>query len=226
MKRLRLFTMILCFACFSAQLQIGAQDRSQLKGNQSGLTITATQIEEQHCENYPQSFSVFLKLTLRFKNNSDEKVILSRQPSDLNHVRVSTSTETFSHGEFIYNPSPYEVGTSPPNIEPFGSAPDVERFIVLDPGAEYQTLAWTEVLADLTTTHRKTQNTGPTAGQYVMQVLVQPWPYEQRDSNALVAQWSSWGRLAIMTIPSNIFTIDLPKSKHGISCRSFKRPVQ
>lgn len=204
-----------------------AQEKLTTPSIASLLTVTATQIGEQHCQNYPDDFAVFVRLRLRFRNESSGKVILARQVESPVRVRVSTSLEALKEGRFIYHPSVSEVTNQPRKLEKVGDAPDPARFITLEPKGEFVTETWSTVLANLSTSLRKTPDIGPTAGEYVMQLFVKTWPYTSvpdEEVRRVAKRWNSWGSLMTETLLSEPIAIELPKIKHSIACSEFRRP--
>ena len=189
----------------------------------NGLTATVSQSGEQHCKSYPHLFAVFIHLSIKYTNSSNHPIIVARMPM-INRERVSLSRVAFGQEKFIYSPRPYGVTPGEPKPLLFGKQPDADRFMILAPGAEYRTSAWTEVLADLTKDQHATMHSGPLAGRYVMQVYVHPWPYDPTVAAQVAETWKKWGSLAYRRVPSNIFDITLPKEKSGTSCERFRVP--
>ena len=210
-------------------LQCSSSPEDAVAGSQSvNVIATAEQVAEQHCQNYPDNFSVFVKLRLQLRNNSHERIIMARQVAPPVHLRISTSPDNLNAGRFIYNPSVSEVSSNAAKAEAFSDAPDPARFVVLDPGAQFEADTWAVVLADLSKPFREGLTNGLSSGRYVMQIFVRTWPYSTLDESevARIAQeWQSHGNLVTATVPSSSFTITLPRTKHAVACSLFRAPI-
>lgn len=194
---------------------------------QPQLTVTASEVEMRYCQSYSDQFSVFLKLNLQFRNESEGKIILSRHLASPIRVRVSVSSEAFQQEKFIYEPSVMAMEAQAPKREKFGDVPDAKRFATVDSGAAFSAEAWAVLIADLTTDQRKTPRTGPTAGEFVMQVFVPTWPYSSTESELqkIATNWKPQGTLITENTASRPFSITLPKVARAVPCVRFKAPT-
>ena len=225
MRRLRTVPLIVSLMLL-ARWSVGQGDTAPA-AREKLLSLSVKQLGEQHCQSYPDAFSVALRLGSRLRNESSEKIIVARNLGSPFHASVSTSSEELKQGHFVYDPSVLEVSNQNPSpSEKFEERPDFARFVILDPGDEFETETWAHVIADLTTSQRPSANYGPTAGQYFMQVQLRTWPYaatEESEMRRIEETWRPWGILFTAAIKSRPFPITLPEIKRGISCEPAKR---
>jgi hypothetical protein len=190
------------------------------------LDVSAEQVESQYCLNYPNSYSVFFKVRVRYANTSDRPVILRKDSLDISRVQVASSLATAEKKTFVYAPHPLAVSASKPARPVFGPLPDSERFVILDSEKSFSIDQWTELLA---ASEAKTANPGPLFGQnYVMRLIVWTWPSdEESDAAALAKEWQQWGQLQTETVESAFFPIHmppLPRRNKSESCDRFPIP--
>lgn len=93
------------------------QDGIVPAGRENLVSLTAMQLGEQHCQNYPDAFSVSLRLLIRLRNESSERVIVSKRLNPPFRVTVSTSLEELNQGHFVYSRSILEVTNENPKLE-------------------------------------------------------------------------------------------------------------
>jgi hypothetical protein len=225
---------ILCLFCLISTVILFAGHEEPKVLEPSGqsavrnLEVEVTGLGEQRsCKSQPNLYVVYIETNIRIRNLSNRAVILSRVLSPALRARISLSAIEADKGKFVYNPIPDEVTAQIPESPHFGSAPDPASFVVLAPGREYETATWAGVLADLDA-QQLPQRPAMTSGNFVMQVFVRTWPYENlglETFEKIKNRWSATGNLLDeVDSSSNFYPVFFPHSPVSPPCDKFKAP--
>src|SRR5579864_5107641 len=104
---------------------------------ESGLTLSARVVGQRYCHVDPEAFSVFMDVSLRFTNVTNQPVILSKNV-EAGVVRVAKSIQAAKNGDVEVEPSPDYFPSKLPSAPRFGKVPDPKDFVVLASGASYE----------------------------------------------------------------------------------------
>jgi len=184
---------------------------------EENLAVTIRVVGQKYCHVDLESFSVLMKVKLRFVNVSDRPVILSRQVRSPGIIRVAASVEAAKMGEFEYAPNVDAFTKESPSVPSFGDSPDPGLFVVLAPGGAYEATVPSGVFG----------TTKPVGGHgllpavtHVLQLGVSTWPYSTSpiETRRLRAAWSGFGQLATGIVYSGFVPFAIPKKFENPPC--------
>jgi hypothetical protein len=191
----------------------------------SDLSLKTKVLGQKYC--YPDSVgsSMYIDLGLRFTNVSDHPVILSRKIESPDVVRVAGSVEAAKKEDYDYDPHGFSVVQELPAAPRFGKSPDPKHFVILPPGASYETTVPSGVLGVINPSPAEKVRGLSSGNSYVLQVRVGTWPYQwpyfesAADVRKLADRWGTYGRLAYGTVYSDFTPFSVPKEFKNPPCK-------
>jgi hypothetical protein len=189
------------------------------------LVLHAEITSQTYCHVDVETFSVQMKIKLRFSNVSDHNVILSRLIESPSTIRVAKTVDEAQKGNLEYNPVTDYFPGKLPDAPRFGDRPDPKYFITLAPKESYETTVVSGVFGAVEPTRAaRTKGLLP-KGDHVLQLGVGTWPYQwpyfmtSDKSEELSQRWAGHGHLARSTIFSDFAGFAIPEHFKNPPCK-------
>jgi hypothetical protein len=203
--------MLLCFACSAVFYARAKVDTPQ---GRPPLQLTTSIVNQRYCAGDEDLDSLQLELRLCYTNIGRQPLILYKGSNNISCVMASHNAEDAAAGRFEANGSVTTV-TAESHVEIEAAAPG-EMFLVLPPGASYETEAEVSVLV---ARGGVSQVAGAvTAGEYVLQVKVPTWTESDDLAKKLRRRWRQGGFLWFEPITATPMPFRVEKQRPVVSC--------
>jgi len=169
------------------------------------------------CSEDGVGYPVTLVIRTTVTNESDRRLILSREFSTGSHYRVASSPTRGALGDYELEFSAMEVAPGDAPQPEFGPEPDPARFVVVHPGSTYQTDVAQGLLAG---NEQALAELAPGAdggfvlpGSHALQTTIRTWPHifvEWGTTERLRRQWKPFGDLVTADVHTPFLWFDLP----------------
>jgi hypothetical protein len=205
-------------------------DQGKDKNPENLLTAHIEVTRQAYCHLDDESFGAYIHLSVRFTNVSDRAVILSRKLESPFVVRVARDAESAKRNEFLYNPDVLigPLTEVPPWAPSFGKAPNPKLFVLLAPGANFETVIRSGVVGISNDATKIQAGLLAKGGSYLFQVGVSTWPYDypffnfKTSAEELKHRWSKFGDLSTGMVYSDFTPFTLPE--HLVNPRCSTKP--
>lgn len=202
---------LMCFACSGVFYARTEANRHQQK---SSLQLTTGSVNQRYCAGDEDLDSLQLELRLCYTNIGRQPLILYKGSNNISRVTVSRNAEEATAGRFEANGSVTRV-TDGSRVDVEGSTPG-EMFVVLPPGASYQTEAEVSVLVARGDANKVVG--AITAGEYVLQVEVPTWAESDDLAKKLRRRWRQSGFLWYDPVTSTPMPFRVEKQRPVMNC--------
>ena len=157
-----------------------------------------------------------MELQLLYRNNGHQDVILYKGSSIAYRLMVSASIEDAEMRRYILDRSITTDVVGTPEITR-GSEPD-KNFVILGPGATFETTASTEAVLFLKRNDEAKAADALGTGEYVLQLEVSTFPYAPSVADELRQHWKARGELWVSGIASTPMTFKIEKARTAVDC--------
>jgi hypothetical protein len=194
----------------SAKPEVGV---SRIVNRDSPLQLTASVTNQRYCKGDGEYDSLRLTTHLRFKNVSDQRVILYKGSNTVIRTTVGSSVEDIENERLlddlkfsVYTQGGYDIDTPSPG----------QAFIILPPGGSFEKDADTVVMVS------KKAKVGAVmpGGKYYMQVTVSTFHETEDLARQLYRRWKSYGELWFDPISSMPVRLNVPANRDKSDCKT------
>jgi hypothetical protein len=169
------------------------------------------------CSEDGVGYPVTIVVRVAVANQTSRPLILSREFSAAPYYHVAASVEQSERGEHEANGGDLEIQAGGVPEPKFGPGPERSRFVVVPPGATYETETRTGFLAG---DRRALERLAPSRtsgfvlpGQHVIQSTIRTWPYvfvKRGTVEHLRHRWRRIGDLVAETVETPYLPFELP----------------
>jgi len=190
-------------------LEVGS-GRSQAGTSGAALQASAEILDQRYCHSDNDSFSVLMKIRLKFRNASDHRIILARGIQSPGIIHVAKTVEDAQNKRFEYSPAIDRFTKEAVPSPSFGDSPGQKDFTILAAGESYETTVPSGVFG----TMKKTSSHGLISrGMHVIQFGVSTWPFPTTPEEViqLRAKWKDFGYLESDIVNTAFLTFGIPE---------------
>jgi hypothetical protein len=177
------------------------------------IKVSAKLEEQSYCPGDNETFSVHLKLRLRFVNHSDERLIIFRKTGDdWYDIQVAKSTSDISDKRYEYDPNTdwfSDVQHAPEDVDLR------KKFVVLIPGESFENETTVSVIASFDPRHPVVGTVKP--GQHVLELQLVTWTYLD-SPEATRVRWERNGRLFSQNLTTEPVEFEFPHDPSFRNC--------
>ncbi|MCP9496802.1 MAG: hypothetical protein MSG64_20385 [Pyrinomonadaceae bacterium MAG19_C2-C3] len=202
---------LLCLACAGV---FYARTQPSISRQNSPLRLSTSIVSQKYCAGDAELDSLQTELRLCYTNVGQQPLILYKGSNNISRVMVSRSAAEAAAGRFEANGSVTSI-TDGSHAETEGAVPG-EAFIVLPPGASYQTEADIAVLVARGDTSKVAGAVA--AGEYVLQVEVPTWSESDDLAKKLRHRWRQSGFLWYDPLTSIPMPLKVEKQRAVVDC--------
>lgn len=219
-----LLSTLLMFVIYTPLLPVSPHDGMRrtkdepAKQAQASLELATSIVRQRYCKSSDSAGynTLRLDLRLRYKNIRQQDVILYKGSKIAYRQMVSASVQDATRMHYILDLSLMADVTGAAEIAR-GPLPD-KNFVVLPPGATFETMATTGGILFLKRSDEEKTADSLGTGEYVLQVQVSTFPYQQSLENELRERWKASGELWTSDITSRPMTFKVEKNRKALDC--------
>jgi len=170
-----------------------------------GIRAFPVLISEQYCYGDAEVFAVWLRLSVKYTNHTNRKVILDRGIGKAWYgIKVARNLEDLSAGKYEYNPN---IDWTESNEEKLKSDSPSRSFIVLAPGETFQS----EINASVVAQYENSKNFAGAIkpGSHVLQLDLSAWGHAE-DASMFAKSWRKFGDLVTGVVRTAPLEIKVP----------------
>ena len=189
----------------SRQTQVRAAPRS--------LQLTTTLVAQEYCRNrVTKESQLDLTLKLSVKNISNVTLLICRYCNSIFRVVLSKSLRKAESGNYAYDQRstmshfPFPEGSDADQL-----SPEHGLFVTLKPGETFDYEYPQRIDITLTDADDPSENVSP--GQYLLQVKIETWDWDEERFKTLEQRWAKYGSLWYWNIASEPLDISIEKPK-------------
>lgn len=185
---------------------------------QALLELTTDIVNQRYCKNREGGYNTLkMSLRLRYKNISQQPVILYKGNSEVYREVVSLSAQGTMKRPYILDLSLMAGTEKTPEIAD-GTVPD-KHFVILPPGATFETRASTGGVLFLKKQDGENSDDALGTGEYMLQISVSTFPYTQTVAENLRNRWKESGILWSGSLTSTPMPFKVERSRKLADCK-------
>lgn len=217
MQLLPLLTILLVFASAAPRYVHRRADQPAPQA-QTSLELTASISRQRYCRNSFLAGPALADLDLRlsFRNVGQQPLILYKGSTVVYRQMFSASVQEAARHQYLHEGRFSIFPGDPPQIAR-NTTPD-KNFVVLRPGAVFETHVVSGAIVLVKRTDEEAMDPAFGTGEYVMQIVINTFPYSDELATDLRKLWKTSGELWVDDVTSKPMAVKIEKDRRFVNC--------
>jgi hypothetical protein len=209
MRQIHLMSLlVVCLGC--AILRVQGQSTLSAPSTPE-LQLTTELIDAEFCG----SDYLRLQLRLRYFNNSNQPIILSRQSNAIMTYFISRTVKDAESQKYEQKYSPMQAPVAVPELVDTDALSE-QTFVILKPASSYEVTAQADFPFIYDGKDHDPDLLRP--GQHILEIRVQTWPAQRDVIAKLRERWGTHGYLWTQSIVSRPMSFNIPERRQVVKC--------